>query len=183
MNFLNIINLWLDIICQVTTKYATVPKSTTFHQLNRAYLICHSIYWRPSLSFPTFSFVWNAVTKFPGRTTKFPGRRDREMRSDEREWYLGWICTPWGWKCSCVPIRPETAFVWSRVIRWAVWSPESQEASKSRAEYISWEGLLLTVKIGTNRSDRAVWPVEALWPVRQGPTGLTGSSDRSDRSR
>ena len=36
---------------------------------------------------------------------------------------------------------------------------------------------MLTVKIGTNRSDRsdrAVRPVEALWPVRQGPTGLTG---------
>ena len=35
--------------------------------------------------------------------------------------------------------------------------------------------MLLTVKIGTNRSDRAVWRVEALWPVWQGPTGLTGS--------
>ena len=36
---------------------------------------------------------------------------------------------------------------------------------------------VLTAKIGTNRSDRsdrAVSPVEALWPVRQGPTGLTG---------
>ena len=47
------------------------------------------------------------------------------------------------------------------------------------------EGHMLTAKIGTNRSDRsdrAVWPVEALWPVRQGPTGLTGRSDRSDRS-
>ena len=26
-------------------------------------------------------------------------------------------------------------------------------------------------------------PVETLWPVRQGPTSLTGRSDRSDRSR
>ena len=34
--------------------------------------------------------------------------------------------------------------------------------------------IVLTAKIGTNRSDQAVWPVEPLWPVRQGPTGLTG---------
>ena len=39
---------------------------------------------------------------------------------------------------------------------------------------------VLTAKIGINRSDRVVWPVEALWPVRQGPTGR---SDRSDRYR
>ena len=33
---------------------------------------------------------------------------------------------------------------------------------------------MLTAKIGTNRSDRLDLPVEALWPIRQGPTGLTG---------
>ena len=36
MNLLSLISSWLDIICQVTTKCATVPKLTTFHQLNRA---------------------------------------------------------------------------------------------------------------------------------------------------
>ena len=38
-------------------------------------------------------------------------------------------------------------------------------------------GHILTAKIGINRSDRsyrAVLPVEALWPVWQRPTGLTG---------
>ena len=44
-------------------------------------------------------------------------------------------------------------------------------------------GHLLTAKISTNRSEWAVWPVEALWPVWQGLISLTGMSDRSDRSR
>ena len=31
MDLLSLISLWLDIICQVTTKRATVPKPTNFH--------------------------------------------------------------------------------------------------------------------------------------------------------
>ena len=34
MNLMTLINLRLDINCQVTTKYATVPKPKLFHQLN-----------------------------------------------------------------------------------------------------------------------------------------------------
>jgi len=36
MNLLSLISPWLDIICQVTTKCATVPKSKLFRELNRA---------------------------------------------------------------------------------------------------------------------------------------------------
>ena len=36
MNLLSLISSWLDIICQITIKCITVPKLTTFHQLNRA---------------------------------------------------------------------------------------------------------------------------------------------------
>ena len=34
MNFLNLISSLLDIICQVTTKCATIPKLKFFYQLN-----------------------------------------------------------------------------------------------------------------------------------------------------
>ena len=38
MNILSLISPWLDIICQVITKCATIPKSTIFHQLNRTFV-------------------------------------------------------------------------------------------------------------------------------------------------
>ena len=34
INLLSLVNLWLDIIYQVTMKYTTVPKPKLFHQLN-----------------------------------------------------------------------------------------------------------------------------------------------------
>ena len=36
MNLLNLISQWLDIVCQITTKCATVPKSKFFRELNTA---------------------------------------------------------------------------------------------------------------------------------------------------
>ena len=44
-------------------------------------------------------------------------------------------------------------------------APPSSSRTSTMGRY------MFTVKIGTNRSDRAVWPVEALWHVQQGPTG------------
>ena len=36
MNLLSLISLWLDINCQITTKYTTIPKSKSFCELNTA---------------------------------------------------------------------------------------------------------------------------------------------------
>ena len=40
MNLMMLINSWLDINCQITTKCATVAKPKLFHQLNTP-LVCH----------------------------------------------------------------------------------------------------------------------------------------------
>ena len=45
---------------------------------------------------------------------------------------------------------------------------------------------MLTTKIGKDRSDlyvQAVWPVDVYVVGLARPTGLTGGSDRSDRSK
>ena len=39
MNLLSLISLWLDIICQVTTKRATVTFHPTFRELNAAFVV------------------------------------------------------------------------------------------------------------------------------------------------
>ena len=46
MNLLNLISLQLNIICQVTTKYTTVPKLTIFHQLNMSSVRCNPFFLR-----------------------------------------------------------------------------------------------------------------------------------------
>ena len=40
MNLLSLISPQLDIVCQVTTKYATVPKSKHFRELNTTLHLC-----------------------------------------------------------------------------------------------------------------------------------------------
>ena len=56
MNLLSLISPWLDIICQVTTKYATVAKLKFFRQLNTPSV--SSI--RPSPHITLFSW-WNLL--------------------------------------------------------------------------------------------------------------------------
>ena len=75
MNLLSLISPWLDIICQVITKCATVSKPTTFHQALLA--LVASLGWkligkeeeRISLIF-TFTFLlsWERNSK-PEMTT------------------------------------------------------------------------------------------------------------------
>ena len=51
MNFLNLISPWLDIICKVPMKYATVPKPKLFGELNTALVDQYGYhYLHPSLS-------------------------------------------------------------------------------------------------------------------------------------
>ena len=57
MNLMALINLWLNINCQITTKYATVVQSKLFHQLSTPFELCISNH--PSIHVD--SSTWNLL--------------------------------------------------------------------------------------------------------------------------
>ena len=72
-----LINLWLDINCQVTTKRATVPKPELFHQLNTPLLLLllFSPSWNLYADFFPCRWDWNFIC-FAGYVRKITFRED-----------------------------------------------------------------------------------------------------------
>ena len=65
MNLLSLISPWLDIICQVITKYGTIPKPTTFHQQHYLiFLICNTD--RSINGYTTYSFQESQLNRWWG---------------------------------------------------------------------------------------------------------------------
>jgi len=54
MNLLGLINSWLDIICQVTTKYATVPKTQIFSPTK------HTLRWNWEETGSRCQYAWES---------------------------------------------------------------------------------------------------------------------------
>ena len=83
MNLLSLISSWLDINCQITMKYATVPKLKLFHQLNTPWnSACEDVWCRSRL----VQLVEKPVVK-PCQTHSWFKR----MRPRECIWCRIWI--------------------------------------------------------------------------------------------
>ena len=136
MNLLSLISSWLVIICQVTTKCATVSKSTTFRELNRAWACADA----PAWSAPP-PFIAQGVRVY----------REREMGSGASRYLLAnWSVGPFDlfWPMAWGTSRPYTSNTIFPVSSWetgyppanwiSAWTPHPPYPGHGTVSCLTW---------------------------------------------